>query len=274
MNYYPYEENKYKSGIYIIRCTLNDMVYVGATCSQFRYRKQDHFSKLKNNKHRKQIQSDYNEYGKDFFVFEIVKIESDERHIKDLEIEMIEYYKNMDKCYNIYDGGEVVGTKLSDDTKRKMSESRKGKKLSEYQKKILREYNLNKKLTKEQKENLSHHFEGSKSSLAVLNEDQVYEIKKMLMDGKTCKEISGIYNVKEACIYNIRMNYRWKHVVIEGWDEFQKNLPKIHRITEEEEQEIVEKLKNNVSKLAIHLEYKVSYDKIRLICKKRNIPYK
>lgn len=53
---YDYEEHKDDTGIYMIKCLCNGMVYVGATSTSFKYRKQDHMSKLKNGKHQKKLQ--------------------------------------------------------------------------------------------------------------------------------------------------------------------------------------------------------------------------
>lgn len=59
-----------------------------------------------------------------------------------------------------------------------------------------------------------------------LNKNTVKEIKRLLMEGKSCKEISGIYNVHPATISNINQNKIWENVEVEGFLEwiFKKSL--------------------------------------------------
>ena len=72
-----YEEYKKLSGVYLIINLKNNFVYVGATSSEFRLRYQTHKSYLRNNKHyNKELQSDYNKYGEDYFVFEVAEIKT------------------------------------------------------------------------------------------------------------------------------------------------------------------------------------------------------
>lgn len=54
--------------------------------------------------------------------------------------------------------------------------------------------------------------EGSKHHLAKLDEKKVMEIKKMIKDGYTNKEIAEIYNVDQSNISLIRNGKRWSHV--------------------------------------------------------------
>jgi len=61
-----------KSGVYTITCLINKKMYVGKT-KQLKIRKHCHFSELKHNKHKiKDLQDDYNRYGKENFVFEVL----------------------------------------------------------------------------------------------------------------------------------------------------------------------------------------------------------
>lgn len=59
-----------KSGIYTIICKINGRIYVGGT-EDLKMRKHNHFSKLKYNNHScKELQNDYNLYGKENFIYE------------------------------------------------------------------------------------------------------------------------------------------------------------------------------------------------------------
>jgi group I intron endonuclease len=63
--------------IYKITNETTGRVYIGATCS-FVKRKQDHISSLRNGKHKNiLIQRDFNKYGKDSFLFEVILEQED-----------------------------------------------------------------------------------------------------------------------------------------------------------------------------------------------------
>jgi len=56
--------------------------------------------------------------------------------------------------------------------------------------------------------------QGSKNSQAKLNEEQVYEILKLLSKNKyTYKEIGDIYNVSKSAISNISRGKNWKEII-------------------------------------------------------------
>lgn len=268
---YNYEENKDLCGVYGLICIVNNKIYIGSTSTKFSYRKSDHYSRLRNGKHTKSIQKDYDMYGEESFVFDILFVSDNVQCIISKEIELIDYYKKLGISYNAHPGGEIVGNRATEKTKLKMSESHKGTKLSEYQKQVLAESNRNRKISKETREKLSNRFQGSKSSLAILNEEEVYDIKCRIMNGESTKDIALLYHVDRVCIDNIKLNYRWKHVIVDGWEEYQNKRQKWHKLTEEQEHDIAEKIKNGTLRWHIHKEYGISFDKIKNICKKYNI---
>lgn len=146
------------SGIYKIENMINGKVYIGSAVNIAR-RRNTHLSTLKHNKHENIIlQQAYNKYGSEAFKFEILEIITD----KSLLIIREQYYLNLYRCfkkkygYNIcpnaysslgvpcpYKGiprtEEVKekirqslflmnnGKTVSDETRKKMSDSGKGK---------------------------------------------------------------------------------------------------------------------------------------------------
>lgn len=109
-----------KSGIYIIKCLVDNKVYIGQSIS-IRGRLGYHRRDLKKNKHsNSHLQSAWNKYGKDNFTFEILEVCTD-KELNEREI----YYINNYQCnnpkfgYNFQDGGTIF-CKHSDETKRKM----------------------------------------------------------------------------------------------------------------------------------------------------------
>ena len=62
------------SGIYLITCTANDLIYVGSS-KDLRYRKSYHFSTLRGNCHHNQhLQNAWNKYGEEAFTFEVLEL--------------------------------------------------------------------------------------------------------------------------------------------------------------------------------------------------------
>lgn len=157
------------SGIYKITCKANDNFYIGRSVN-YSKRMNDHLRDLRDNKHKNQrLQNNYDKYGENSFVFELIiplpRVES--IHIEE-EQKLINLVIEDSKCMNINKtagGGCVVpmteerkrkigqanmgktyertpehrqklssalmGHELSEETKKKISESHKGKKLSE-----------------------------------------------------------------------------------------------------------------------------------------------
>jgi len=115
-------------GIYIIINLVNDKVYVGSS-QDVKQRIRLHRSQLKKNIHgNSHLQNSYNKYGKDSFKFEIIE----ETTIADLEIrEQFFIYKlksnNRDCGYNKrVVAGTNRGVKWSEESKKKLSKSKKG----------------------------------------------------------------------------------------------------------------------------------------------------
>lgn len=106
------KELRGKTGIYLIRNTINGKVYVGSS-SNIAERWTEHARDLKNNTHRnKPLQNAYNKYGKDKFIYEILEL-LDENN-KDKQFEREQYWINtLNACnkkvgYNIQNKVLVV----------------------------------------------------------------------------------------------------------------------------------------------------------------------
>lgn len=98
-NILPFLINK-KSGIYQIRCLINNKVYVGKS-TNLKARFKNHKNTLKNNTNRNRfLQKDWNKYGESFFVFEIIEFAKESCLLKK-EKEYIGRASKRKKCYNI-----------------------------------------------------------------------------------------------------------------------------------------------------------------------------
>ena len=213
------DEQEYKDniGIYKIVNNINGMVYVGQTKEKFHRRFWLHRWKLRNGTHDNlYLQRAWNKYGEENFSFEVIEILSKDK-IDEREKFWIEFYRKDKGCYSIQDGGQpenlnqyvsteirkatgeknrqrMIWTKLSEETRKKMSKSRKGKFVK----------------TKTQK----------------ITPEQAKIIKERLIQGFTPKEIMNELNIEYRPINGIISSDCWSHVFVEGWEEFQQNRKK------------------------------------------------
>lgn len=139
-------------------------VYIGSSFNM-KNRRWEHFNKLRKNKHNnKYLQSAVNKYGIENFKFTCIKYiekyEDKEKLRKELlvneQYEIDKYREDNGKinhnlCYNLYEiAGSPLGKKLSEEHKKKISESNKGR-------------NAGIKLSKEHKSKLSESHKGKSS---------------------------------------------------------------------------------------------------------------
>lgn len=256
MEFINFKELHGYTGVYKIECKVNGFCYIGATTSaSFAKRYTSHKNLIKNGKIKSKMINDVLEYGIDSFFFEVLFISTDKEEIVQKEREYIAFYKKNDKSYNVKPGGDFCF--ISEETYNKMSNANK---------RTSKRY-----ISKETREKISRTLSSDHCSLAILNEQKVKDIKNKLISGISVDSIASEYNVSNTCITNIQRGYRWKYVSVEGWDEYLKSRPHSHVITENQEKEIVEMLKNGIVRNKICKKFKISYDKINNIIKKYNI---
>lgn len=124
-----------KNGLYIIINNLNNDIYIGITTRAFIERFNQHRTNSRTkNTHLYNAIRKYGLENFDFLPLVYYSEEVDPEYIYQKEQETIEWYKTNHpeiNLYNMTDGGEgKVGIKMSDETKRKMSEAHKGKQYS------------------------------------------------------------------------------------------------------------------------------------------------
>jgi group I intron endonuclease len=111
-------------GIYLIRNSINELVYVGSTMKSFDERFKQHLYMLKNKRHENPyLQNFYNKYGKDVLIFDILesydKINQDK--LIALENKYIISYNATDRNFgfNICPAGKSrIGTKWNEESKK------------------------------------------------------------------------------------------------------------------------------------------------------------
>ena len=130
---------------------ITNAVYYGQTAESFQRRYWLHRWSLRNGTHcNEHLQNSWNKYGEAAFEFSVVEVLCAEQ-LDEHERYWISLQRQNGKCYNIQDGGQpsqiailspeirkhigemnrqrMLGSKLSDETKAKMSASHKGRRI-------------------------------------------------------------------------------------------------------------------------------------------------
>lgn len=212
------------SGIYCIKNTINDKIYVGSA-KKLNYRLWNHKHNLIKNKHANNILQNFvNKYGIDILYCEILE-KVDELYLLERE----QYYLDTLKPeFNILKiAGSNAGTVMSEEQKIKISKNRKGifhsedtkRKISESLKGIpkTKEHSAKvglkhkgKIISQEQKDYISKCNKG-RITTPKLNWDIVNRIRELSKNGVKNKELSLMFSVSIAQICNIVNNKSWKN---------------------------------------------------------------
>lgn len=124
-----------ESGIYKITNVETGKIYIGST-KCFEKRRSEHFGNLKNNRHHSRyLQNSYNKHGEGAFVFEIIEVCENEVLLERELYYLNKLLKANENNHYFYKLGYNVcripssnlGTKMSNEQKRKLSEIKKGK---------------------------------------------------------------------------------------------------------------------------------------------------
>lgn len=225
------EELKDKYGIYCIFNNITGDAYVGQTGQTFNKRFLHHRWKLRDGSHDNQhLQNAWNLYGEDNFSFIPLRVVDNHENLDELEIKYINLYRQMNHCYNIINGGQsghrgfhlsdeqkkkigeknkinMLGKKASDETKRKMSNARKGK------------VNLN-------------------NSQIKLTPELAFEIKSRLVNGEAASDIAKDMGIDYKLINNIMSGNTWSSVIVDGWDDFFAKRKTYSRLSKSDHKEI------------------------------------
>lgn len=148
------------SGIYKITNKINGKFYIGSS-QNISQRWYDHKRELRHDRHcNKHLQDAWNKYGEENFSFEIIE-ECDIEELSKKEQLYIEKYIESGQMYNIsHDtNSSMRGRKHSEETKKKMSESRKGLNAGE------KHWLYGKHVSDETKKKLSIAFSGEKNPM-------------------------------------------------------------------------------------------------------------
>ena len=179
-----------KSGIYKIFNVINNKIYIGSSINVTRRIKQ-HIKKLETNNHiNSYLQNSWNKHGKENFIFELLETCNEEKLL-----EREQFYMDFHKCYNRKSGYNInirADRKvMSEETKRKISESQKGKTLSSEHKQKIGKSNKGKKQSPQTKKKRSLSMLGKKASDETRNKISIGNKGKHVSD-ETRKKLSII----------------------------------------------------------------------------------
>ncbi len=121
---------------------VNNKVYIGQTVSSLQRRKKGHLANAKNGEDT-YFYNAIRKYGPDSFIWEIIDYTFSLEEQNEKEKYWIKEYKSTNRKYgyNMRDGGEAGGSP-NEETKKRMSNAKKGKKMSEEFKQLKRELML------------------------------------------------------------------------------------------------------------------------------------
>lgn len=161
--------------IYKIINLVNNKIYVGST-KDFNRRIKTHFRLLEsNNHHSNKLQNSFNKYGIDSFETQIIEEIDDENKLIDREQYWIDTLKPELNITLIAGLNSHIGLKRSDETKKRISESLKGKKLSEEHKESVRKTLTGRKLSEEHKKNIKESLNKSDKFKKSRENSEMYE---------------------------------------------------------------------------------------------------
>ena len=170
-----------KPGIYLIFCLANQRVYIGQS-KNVKSRLAGHQASLKNEKHQNTyLQSAYNKYGVDMFVFRPCEYPEDTsvENLTAREQYWIEQFDAMNprRGFNLKEAGNSAP--CTEETKRKISKSKKGKPSHRKGKSSTEEHKKN--ISEALKASPNHQYRGKKLSpehIAKIKATRIENIEK------------------------------------------------------------------------------------------------
>lgn len=254
-------EDEKNHGVYIIKNIKNGKAYIGQTRAGFRKRFLKHVSGFKcNSGHTQKFIDDYKFYSQDSFVFEILEIENDDSKLDDLERKYIKMFNSIENGYNTQDGGNSY---YKDKSVKDVGQPER--EYNEEFRKNRSEYMKNRVVADETKERIRYANLGSKSPVAVLNEELVIHIKEDLVRGDSIKDVAMRYGQKYSTVSSVSHERSWGHIIVPGWDDYIKrkaSVRKRHILTEDEVRDIRALLAEGYNESQIARMYGCSSSKI------------
>ena len=71
-------------------------------------------------------------------------------------------------------------------------------------------------------------------STTKLNDELAYEIKRLLISGIKPSDVAKTLNIEYRHINNMISNNTWKHIKVDGWEEYMNNRKRYKRLTDQD----------------------------------------
>jgi hypothetical protein len=189
-------------GIYLLKSTIDSRIYVGSTKS-FYNRLMSHKNALLHNYHKgNKLLNFINKYGIDFINIDLIPLNCLENELRIIEKNYIIKYNSVNEGFNCSEETTNAVVPYTEERRRKISETSKGR---------IKSKETCKKLSDNSywKNCLDQHPN------AKLNLKNVILIKKLLLCGYKSVDISKLFPfVKSKTIYNVATNNKWGSVII------------------------------------------------------------
>lgn len=264
-----------KPGVYKIQNKINNKIYIGSSYSISK-RISEHKYNLSNNKHaNKHLQSSWNKYGEENFVFSVVLYleQYNQKVLQQEEQKWIDHYNcaNRDFGYNLCPNAYTkAGYKMDEESRKNISNGLRKRFKNNPDAKV-HISNLNKKRIEKYGVDACIHTNK-------LSKDDVIYIASLNKKEIDIKEIADLYNVSIYCIRDILNGKTWSFVTNihqkRGTKKFKKEdvLDVVHLYEDEnlEIQEIADKYNTSISIIKNILSGKTFSDITKIT--KRSLP--
>lgn len=211
-----------EKGIYLITNTVNESVYIGQ--GNIKERKQEHFRELRKNvHHNSHLQSSFNMYGEESFIFTVLLFLENRDELNNIEISYIEKYREelgTTRVYNQTDGGKgfsgyqypmgedhwLYGKPMPENTKEKLYLSNKGKSRTQETKDKISVANKGKTMSQEAKDKMSKSAKLRKATDETKEKMRISQIGRVTSQetkDKLSNSLRNSSNIKRKGVYKI-----------------------------------------------------------------------
>ena len=221
--------NYLNSGIYAVVNLVNNKRYIGQAVN-FNRRKSEHFGNGNSNIHLQRAMAKYGRQNFEFIILEY--IEPIKEKLDSAEQRYLDFYKDRwDRLYNISPtAGSTTGCKLSEETRKKLSEVRKN--MSDETKMKMSQSHKGKILSEEHRKKISDRSKGrvqseeTRKKLSEVKSKKVNKIDKLTGEilvtfnsgTEAAKNVNGSNgNISKVCLGEKKSayGYKWQFATIE-----------------------------------------------------------
>jgi group I intron endonuclease len=195
--------------VYVIRNKVNGKMYIGQTTRKVKTRVREHFKVAERKGKMYYIHNAISKYGKENFEYYTVCACINQRILNDMELFHIKKNKTLSDKYGYNLRYEKAKGKVSESTRKKLSDWQKGRKLTKEHRANVSKGMMGRVVTKETREKISRGHNKNKIAVKCLNTGEVFES----YSAAARKYKTNYRYIKKACIrLNTTCGKYWAHV--------------------------------------------------------------